>query len=71
MATAESARGTGLGRALFVATVDHARANGGSRYWCNARVTAAGFYEKMGMRIIGEQFTPPGLGPHFVMEMSL
>ena len=71
MATAEPMRGTGLGKALFLATVEHARSRGGHRYWCNARLTAAGFYVKLGMSAVGEPFTPPGLGPHTVMEMRL
>ena len=32
--------------------------------WCNARVTAFGFYEKMGFTILGEAFDVPNLGPH-------
>lgn len=32
--------------------------------WCNARVTAFGFYEKMGFTIVGEEFDIPNLGPH-------
>ena len=31
---------------------------------CNARVTAFGFYEKMGFTILGEAFDIPNLGPH-------
>ena len=33
-------------------------------FWCNARVTAFGFYEKMGFTILGEAFDIPNLGPH-------
>ena len=32
--------------------------------WCNARVTAFGFYEKMGFIILGPIFDIPNLGPH-------
>lgn len=71
MATAPSIRGTGAGRRLFEATVAHARANGGCHYWCNARTTAVGFYERMGMHTVGDEFHPPGIGPHFVMELEL
>lgn len=71
MATAESARGSGIGRLLLEATVEHARLGGGTRYWCNARVSARGFYEHLGLRVVSEVFEPPGLGPHVVMETAL
>ena len=32
--------------------------------WCNARVTAFGFYEKRGFTIVGKEFAIPNLGPH-------
>ena len=39
--------------------------------WCNARVTAAGFYEKLGLCKKGEEFVIPGIGPHFLMYKNL
>lgn len=71
MATDPEVRGTGGGRILFEATRDHARSARGSVYWCNARTTAIGFYQRMGMNTVGDEFCPPGLGPHFVMELKL
>jgi predicted GNAT family N-acyltransferase len=71
MATADSVRGSGVGRLLLEATICHARASGAQRYWCNARVPAQGFYEHHGMRVVSEVFVPPGLGPHVVMEMEV
>ncbi len=71
MATAGAVRGSGVGRQLLEATIEHVRLKGGQRYWCNARVTAQGFYEHLGMRVVGEVFEPPGLGPHVVMEMKV
>jgi predicted GNAT family N-acyltransferase len=71
MATVDRVRGQGVGRALWFATVAHAREKGGKRYWCNARVSALWFYESMGMSTLGEEFTPPGLGPHVVMQLTL
>ena len=32
--------------------------------WCNARVTAFGFYEKIGFTIIEKEFDITNLGPH-------
>jgi len=71
MATEPHARGGGAGRAVLDALVAHARAHGGSRVWCNARVGARSFYERAGWRIASEEFEIPGIGIHFVMERSL
>lgn len=71
MAVVPAHAGTGLGRRLFDATVEHARAAGGQSYWCNARTTAEGFYVRQGMSRVGEVFELPDIGPHVVMEMQL
>jgi predicted GNAT family N-acyltransferase len=39
--------------------------------WCNARVTAVEFYQKVGFEKVGEQFDIPGIGPHLLMFKSL
>src|SRR5438309_1913976 len=44
MATAEKARGTGLGRTLLQACIVFARQTGVGLIWCNARASAVGFY---------------------------
>ena len=67
MATSERERGTGLGRELLAACFEHVRQSGGRVLWCNARSPAVGFYERMGMETVGEEFDMPGIGPHFVM----
>jgi GNAT superfamily N-acetyltransferase len=71
MATAPEARGRGVGAALLAACVEHARARGGRRVWCNARVTAEGFYLRAGFVPEGGRFDIPGLGEHVVMAVSL
>ncbi|MGE3232262.1 MAG: GNAT family N-acetyltransferase [Thermoleophilia bacterium] len=71
MATAPQARGRGLGAALLGACLDHARARGGERVWCNARGTAEGFYLRAGFAPEGGRFDIPGLGEHVVMAVSL
>lgn len=35
--------------------------------WCNARVSALGFYENQKFETFGDVFDIPGIGPHFVM----
>jgi ribosomal protein S18 acetylase RimI-like enzyme len=71
MATDPAARGTGIGAALLAACVEHARAEGGRRVWCNARTPARGFYERAGFAVEGEEFELPGIGPHHLMSLPL
>jgi GNAT superfamily N-acetyltransferase len=70
MATVASARGEGVGSAVLAGLVEHARAASAARVWCNARTPARSFYERAGFRIVSEEFEIPGIGPHFVMELS-
>lgn len=67
MATSSEARGTGLGRAVLQACFDHVRQSGGRYLWCNARLVAVPFYERMGMARVGPEFDIPDIGPHYVM----
>jgi predicted GNAT family N-acyltransferase len=62
-------RGTGAGGALLTAALDHARAHGATRVWCNARTPARGFYERYGFAVEGEEFDLPRIGPHHVMSL--
>jgi RluA family pseudouridine synthase len=71
MATAPEIRGTGAGALLLQRCLDHARAAGGTRFWCNARTPAAGFYRRHGLETRGEAFDLPGIGPHFFMWRKL
>ena len=67
MATAPSARNLGVGSAVLTGLVDFIAASGGRILWCNARVSAQGFYERGGMRVWGEVWDDPDIGPHVVM----
>ena len=40
---------------------------GGSYLWCNARLIAVPFYERMGLTAVGDLFEMPEIGPHYVM----
>lgn len=35
--------------------------------WCNARMEASGFYQKVGFEKVGETFEIEGIGPHVLM----
>jgi GNAT superfamily N-acetyltransferase len=67
MATAPEHRGRGVGAAILEQLVDHARAQGATRVWCNARTPALGLYERAGFERESDEFEIPGIGPHFVM----
>lgn len=71
MATEPDLRGSGAGRAALEACEAHARANGATLLWCNARTPAIGFYERMGWTAYGDEFEIPTAGPHYVMERTL
>jgi GNAT superfamily N-acetyltransferase len=71
MATLPDMQGRGAGRALVAEGVRVARADGAALMWCNARVGALGFYEKLGFAAVGDEFRLPGSGPHYVMIKGL
>jgi GNAT superfamily N-acetyltransferase len=67
MATLRDMQGRGAGRALVTEGVRVAAAAGAALLWCNARVSARGFYEKVGFVAVGSEFELPGTGKHYVM----
>lgn len=67
MATESDVRGSGFGRALLVACIEHVAASGGGELWCNARMGAVDFYRVAGFDVVSEEFDIPGIGPHVVM----
>ncbi len=71
MATDAGVRGGGAGRALVVAGLAAVAARGGDLLWCDARVTAAGFYERMGFEVVTEPYDKPGIGPHLGMLVDV
>ncbi len=71
MATVEEMRGKGAGAALLMACIDEAKQAGGQWLWCNARVGAAGFYQRHGFNVQGGIFDIPDVGPHYRMIRPL
>ena len=71
MATLADMRGKGAGCALIAEGVRVALASGATLMWCNARVSARGFYEKLNFAAVGERFELPVGGPHYVMIKGL
>lgn len=71
MATAESHRGVGLGGRLLDRAVAEVVERGGRLLWCNARVSASGFYLRRGFAQRGDVFELPGIGAHVVMTRAV
>jgi GNAT superfamily N-acetyltransferase len=72
MAVQEGARGYGIGRMLLEGIVEHvAGQDGAALLWCNARVSATGFYEAAGFAVRGEVFDLPPLGPHVILARQV
>jgi ribosomal protein S18 acetylase RimI-like enzyme len=71
MAVLPKCQGMGYGTALLRNCMEHARHQGGTQLWCNARTTASGFYLALGFQVKGSEFELPGIGPHYLMWRPL
>lgn len=71
MATDETVRGSGAGRAMVRDGLERVAARGGDLVWCDARTSAAGFYERMGFTVVTDEFDKPGIGPHVGMVIEV
>jgi len=60
----------GIGNSLLKYITDYAQENGGARIWCNARLTAIGFYLKADFLQTGKLFSKNGYD-YEVMEKAL
>jgi predicted GNAT family N-acyltransferase len=70
MAVYNEKQGKGLGRALMSFAENLARDQGYKNLSMHARANAIGFYEKMGDRVVSDEFTEITI-PHVVMEKKL
>lgn len=70
MAVAPQVQGGGLGRMLVMAAAGWAKQNGFTRISMHARISAAGFYEKLGYSRQGDVFTEVTI-PHVRMTKEL
>ena len=72
MAIDPKLQGTGIGRAMLTYLQRVLRADTNVHaMWCNARVPAVGFYQKLGWRVVSDVFDVPPIGPHVRMTKSL
>lgn len=70
MAVKAGLQGKGIGRVLTQFAENIARDRGIKKVVMHARKTAVGFYEKLGYKVIGEEFKEITI-PHFEMEKEL
>ncbi len=70
MAVPNNLQGKGIGRALMIFAENIARDMGYRTLSMHARKTAIGFYEKLGYRTTGNEFTEVTIA-HFNMEKQL
>lgn len=70
MAVINDLQGKGIGKALTSFAENLARDHGYKIMSMHARKTVVGFYEKMGYKVKGEEFTEITI-PHYVMEKVL
>ncbi len=70
MAVKNDLQGKGIGRALMNFAENIARDLGYGEMTMYARTTVAGFYERLGYRIVGKEFIKLTI-PHVVMRKSL
>lgn len=69
-AVAPEAQGQGIGKAMLEHITNFAVNESGSRIWCNARVSAIGFYSKYGFSQTGNSFSRGGFD-YEIMEKLL
>ena len=67
MATRADLQGHGIGSLVLNTAMGHVAGECGTLLWCNARVSAVGFYERAGFRTWGDEWVLASIGPHVVM----
>ena len=72
MAVDQTHQRSGFGKELLASAEQFVADEGKADWlWCNARVPAAGFYQKQGWTIVSDIFEIPTAGPHLKMSKKL
>jgi GNAT superfamily N-acetyltransferase len=72
MAVAPGLQGSGIGAKVLLGAIDVVRDARAPLLWANARVTALGFYERLGFQVYGEEYIyGPSALPHKIILMEL
>lgn len=70
LATSTDVQGQGIGSKLLVHIINDLRDKNIELFWCDARASTIGFYERFGMKVSGERFYKSHQ-PYFKMTMAL
>lgn len=70
MATLPDFNGKGSGRLLIEYALQILRERNANLLWCDARLTAVGFYQRIGFSLKDEIYEVPMIGPHKLMWIS-
>ena len=72
MAVSDGLQGSGVGAKVLLGAIDIVRDAGAPVLWANARVTALGFYERLGFAVVGEEYRHGPLQlPHKIITLGL
>jgi predicted GNAT family N-acyltransferase len=72
MAVAMDRQGTGIGEQVLLGAIDIVRDAGAPLLWAHARMTALGFYERIGFKAVGEEYRHGPLElPHKTILLTL
>jgi len=71
MATLTDYQGFGAGKLMMYEAFSILKTLKIDYLWCNARVVAVKFYEKIGLQTIGKPFNIKYIGEHYVMALKL
>jgi GNAT superfamily N-acetyltransferase len=71
MATLTNFQKLGLSKALLEMAFPIIKQNLCYLLWCNARVGALGFYEKVGFEKISDEFEIEHIGPHYLLSKNI
>ncbi|MBD1392384.1 GNAT family N-acetyltransferase [Mucilaginibacter glaciei] len=69
-AVSDKVQGQGIGRQLLDYITGFVELEQGTHLWCNARLSATGFYAKFGFKEAGEMFRKNGVD-YIIMEKDL
>jgi predicted GNAT family N-acyltransferase len=67
MATLDKYRGMGAGSSIIKYAEELFIQKGVECWWCNARLSAKDYYQKLGLLTKGDVFDIPGIGKHIIM----
>jgi len=71
MATAETVRGEGIGKQIIEFALQKLKQMKVEILWCDARLKATGFYQKIGFKTLGDIYEVPNVGPHKLMYIEI